>query len=124
MTYGLLLTLILLIIVSVGFGSVNVPFIKTSQILLGKIGLDVFSEQAAAYEAAIVWDIRLPRVLIGALIGCGLAVAGCIFQAILKNPLADPYTIGVSTGAAFGGSLAIYFNLFIVESFYQSLCLP
>lgn len=115
MIYGLMLVLVLLLIFSVGFGSVNVPFIKTLQILLGKIGLDVFSEQAVAYESAIVWDIRLPRVLIGSLVGAGLAVAGCIFQAILKNPLADPYTIGVSTGAAFGGSLAIYFNLFIVR---------
>jgi len=113
--YAMLAGLILLIIASVGFGSVQVPFTETVRILLGKFGLNSFSESAKAYEAAIVWDIRLPRVLIGALIGSGLAVAGCIFQAILKNPLADPYTIGVSTGAAFGGSIAIYFNLFIVR---------
>jgi len=113
--YGLLVVLILLILLSIGFGSVKVPFVKTVEIVLGKMGWHQFTQSTQAYEAAIVWDIRLPRVLIGALIGSGLAVAGCIFQAILKNPLADPYTIGVSTGAAFGGSVAIYLNLFIVR---------
>jgi iron complex transport system permease protein len=115
--YGLLAVLVLLILVSIGFGSVKVPFTKTVEIVFGKMGWHHFAESAQAYEAAIVWDIRLPRVIIGALIGSGLAVAGCIFQAILKNPLADPYTIGVSTGAAFGGSIAIYLNLFIVREF-------
>lgn len=113
--YSMMAILLLLILTSVGFGSVKVSLLNTTQILLGKIGLQSFAENAQAFEAAIIWDIRLPRVLIGALIGSGLAVAGCIFQAILKNPLADPYTIGVSTGAAFGGSIAIYLNLYIVS---------
>lgn len=113
--YSMMAILLLLILTSVGFGSVKVSLLNTTQILLGKIGLQSFADNAQAYEAAIIWDIRLPRVLIGALIGSGLAVAGCIFQAILKNPLADPYTIGVSTGAAFGGSIAIYLNLYIVR---------
>ncbi|MBN2899243.1 MAG: iron ABC transporter permease [Clostridia bacterium] len=114
--WGLLVLLILLILISVGFGAVKVPFLTTVQLLLGKMGWPSFAEVTKSYEAAILWDIRMPRVLIGALIGSGLAVAGCIFQAILKNPLADPYTIGVSTGAAFGGTLAIFCNLFLVQS--------
>lgn len=113
--YGLLMLLIMIVLLSVGFGSVKVPFLRTLELLLGKVGWQQFSEAASSYEAAIILDIRMPRVIIGALIGSGLAVAGCIFQAILKNPLADPYTIGVSTGAAFGGSIAIYLNLFIVR---------
>jgi len=60
-----------------------------------------------ANEVAVIWEIRLPRILCGMFVGGGLAVAGAIFQAILCNPLADPYTLGVSTGAAFGASLAI-----------------
>jgi iron complex transport system permease protein len=62
--------------------------------------------------AVVVSDIRLPRILTAALVGGGLAVAGGVFQALLLNPLADPYTLGVSSGAAFGASLAIIFSLF------------
>lgn len=59
-------------------------------------------------EIAVVWDIRLPRILCGLFVGMGLGEAGVIFQSLLRNPLADPYTLGVSTGAAFGASVAIY----------------
>lgn len=66
-----------------------------------------------ANEIAVIWDIRLPRILCGILVGAGLATAGTIFQAILRNPLADPYTLGVSTGAAFGASVAILFQIIL-----------
>lgn len=59
----------------------------------------------------VVWDVRLPRILASAGAGAGLAVAGALFQAVLRNPLADPYTLGVSAGAAFGASLAIVLGL-------------
>jgi iron complex transport system permease protein len=57
---------------------------------------------------AVVWEIRLPRIICGVLAGMGLASAGVIFQSILQNPLADPYTLGISTGAAFGAAVAIF----------------
>lgn len=60
---------------------------------------------------AVVWNIRLPRILCAVFVGAGLAVAGVIFQGILQNPLADPYTLGISTGASFGASLAIILNI-------------
>jgi len=113
--YALLILLILMILVSVSSGSVDIPFEKTSQVILKEFGFDLNLGPIDEGQEAIIWDIRLPRVLIGLLVGAGLGVAGCIFQAILKNPLADPYTIGVSTGAAFGGTLAIYLNLFILK---------
>jgi iron complex transport system permease protein len=59
----------------------------------------------------VVMDVRLPRILTAALVGGGLAMCGVVFQGILLNPLADPYTLGVSAGAAFGASLAILLNL-------------
>jgi len=62
-------------------------------------------------NAAIIWDIRLPRILCAFLVGGGLAVSGTIFQSVLINPLADSYTMGVSTGAAFGASIAIFINI-------------
>lgn len=60
--------------------------------------------------SSIVWDIRLPRILCAVFIGAGLSVSGAVFQSLLMNPLADPFTIGISTGAALGASLAIYFS--------------
>lgn len=57
----------------------------------------------------IIWQIRFPRVLLGFLIGACLALAGAAFQGLLQNPLADPYTIGVSSGAALGATAAILF---------------
>jgi iron complex transport system permease protein len=59
----------------------------------------------------VVLDVRLPRILCAALVGAGLAVSGVVFQGILLNPLADPYTLGISSGAAFGASLALLLDI-------------
>lgn len=63
----------------------------------------------AAYN--ILWTIRVPRVILAALVGAALAMAGAAFQGLLKNPLADPYTLGVSSGASLGAVATIYFGL-------------
>lgn len=60
---------------------------------------------------AVVLDVRLPRIIMAVIVGAGLASAGAVFQGLLINPLADPYTLGVSTGAAFGATLAIFFSV-------------
>jgi iron complex transport system permease protein len=62
-------------------------------------------------ERAILVDVRLPRVLLAALLGGALSMAGVVFQALLRNPLADPYILGVSGGASIGGVLALLFGL-------------
>lgn len=54
-----------------------------------------------------VWELRLPRILMGIIAGVGLAVTGCIMQSVLRNPLASPYTLGIASAAGFGASLAI-----------------
>ena len=56
---------------------------------------------------AIVWDLRVPRVLTAMIVGTGLAVAGCTFQGLLRNPLADPYVLGSASGAALGAAIAL-----------------
>jgi iron complex transport system permease protein len=61
----------------------------------------------------IVMEVRLPRILTAALVGGGLAMSGVVYQGILLNPLADPYTLGISSGAAFGASLALLANLIL-----------
>lgn len=95
-----------------GVGAMQLDAQKIMGILWAKITqnsamLDGFRSN----EVAIVWDIRLPRILCALFVGMGLAVGGTIFQSLLCNPLADPYTLGVSTGAAFGASLAIYLGM-------------
>lgn len=113
--------LIIMVVFFVSIGAMKLGFVKTWQILLAGI---FDAEQLAAFKAnevAIVWDIRLPRILCGIFVGMGLAVAGVIFQGLLQNPLADPYTLGVSTGAAFGASLAIILNLIFAADFSVTL---
>lgn len=60
-------------------------------------------------EEAILWDLRLPRVVLGALVGAMLAVAGATYQGVFRNPLADPYLLGVAAGAGLGATIAIAF---------------
>jgi iron complex transport system permease protein len=69
----------------------------------------------------VVMEVRLPRILTAALVGAGLAISGVIYQGILLNPLADPYTLGISSGAAFGASLALLGNLTLLGQFSTPL---
>ena len=62
-------------------------------------------------EQTIIWLLRMPRLLMAAIIGAGLAVSGVIMQAIVKNPLADPYILGISSGASLGATVAILFGV-------------
>jgi iron complex transport system permease protein len=73
---------------------------------LGRIALGRANELPTEYRM-IVFDLRLPRILLGILVGAALSVAGASFQALLRNPLADPYVLGVSSGAALGSILAL-----------------
>lgn len=103
---------ILTLLVSVSLGAMDISVIRVAKIILGKItGAEALLQGIPLKQQAVVWDIRLPRVLCGFFVGAGLATAGVIFQSLLSNPLADPYTLGVSTGAAFGASLVIYSNV-------------
>jgi iron complex transport system permease protein len=61
----------------------------------------------SAATDAIVWDLRVPRVLTALIVGTGLAVAGATFQGLLRNPLADPYVLGTASGAALGAAIAV-----------------
>ncbi|RRJ67172.1 iron ABC transporter permease [Paenibacillus oralis] len=69
-------------------------------------------ETWSAGQGHIVWDIRFPRVLLGVIVGAGLSVAGVAAQALMRNSLADPYILGVSSGASVGATLVILFGAF------------
>jgi len=71
---------------------------------------------------AVLFDVRLPRILTAAMVGGGLALAGVVFQGILLNPLADPYTLGVSSGAAFGAALALLLNFTFWGAYSVTVC--
>jgi iron complex transport system permease protein len=90
--------LVLLAFLSVGVGSVMIPFSDVIQTL--------FSHSSGNAEM-IIWNIRLPRVLAAIVCGIGLAAAGVVMQSVLRNPLSSPYTLGVSQAAAFGAAVAI-----------------
>jgi iron complex transport system permease protein len=68
----------------------------------------LFQQTGVAH--AIIWKLRLPRIVMAILVGCGLALAGTVFQAILRNPLASPYTLGIGSSAGFGAVMAIVFG--------------
>ncbi|MGV0836702.1 FecCD family ABC transporter permease [Mycolicibacterium thermoresistibile] len=72
-------------------------------------GVDVDHGLTAA-QHAVLWQIRLPRVVLGALVGATLAVAGAAYQGVFRNPLADPYLLGVSSGAGLGATAVIVFG--------------
>ncbi|WP_121439888.1 FecCD family ABC transporter permease [Salisediminibacterium halotolerans] len=96
---------------SLFYSSVTVPVASIVQIIFERgIGLDL-GLTASESEGRIIWDIRLPRVMLAMCVGASLALAGAAFQGLLRNPLADPYTIGVSSGASLGAVIVIFFQL-------------
>ena len=97
---------------STGMGYIKLPAADVIKIIMSKLsGQLSLVEGMDKLFPVVVLDVRLPRILTAALVGSGLAISGVVFQGILLNPLADPYTLGVSAGAAFGASLAILFNI-------------
>ncbi len=101
--------LILVILISVTVGSVKVPPLRSFRILLQSIlGLKGGGSET---ERTIILSLRLPRAILAGLVGAGLSVSGATFQALLRNPLADPYILGVSSGAAVGAIVAILLGL-------------
>ncbi|MCF7876049.1 iron ABC transporter permease [Candidatus Bipolaricaulota bacterium] len=90
--------LLLLAVFSLGIGAVNFSVTETAGALLGR---------STRMARTIIWNIRVPRVLTAILVGSGLAVAGAALQSLLRNPLASPYTLGISHAAAFGAAFSV-----------------
>ena len=115
----ILILLAVLFVVAVNSGSVKVSY--------GELLKGIFIEHND--NVNIILDLRFPRILIAMLSGAALAVSGVLFQAVLKNPLADPGIIGISSGAGFVSAIIIaFFHLVFVYSYififrgYGSLC--
>ncbi|MDD5758678.1 MAG: iron ABC transporter permease [Desulfobulbaceae bacterium] len=113
---GLSLLLLLTVISSTGLGYIPISASEVLSSILSRLSGTIPFDLDQTQQAVIM-DVRLPRVLTAALVGGGLAMAGAIFQAILLNPLADPYTLGVSSGAAFGAALALILNMTLLGGY-------
>lgn len=101
-TAGLVLLLLSAVVLGTGLGSVTVPPGE----VLGALWRGVTGQELAGNDV-IVWQIRLPRVVMGVLVGASLSVCGGAFQGVFRNPLADPYLLGVASGSALGATIAI-----------------
>ncbi|RSK25794.1 iron ABC transporter permease [Bacillus sp. HMF5848] len=116
------LFLVVAVLLGISIGTVYIPIQDVIQI----IGAHVFpffsSQHIETNYINIVMNIRLPRVVLAGLVGASLAIAGAAFQGLLRNPLADPYTLGVSSGASVGAVLTIFFHLSI--PFLHTFTLP
>lgn len=110
MVLALLFGSVLLIVsisAGVSLGAVPIPLETVWGVVANKLSAGAVDVTWSAGRESIVWDVRFPRVILGALVGAGLAVTGAVLQPLTRNPLADPHLLGVSAGAAFGAILAL-----------------
>jgi iron complex transport system permease protein len=115
------LILVFVCLVAITIGPADVTLDKTVRILVSKIpliGQYISTEDIKDSQQVIVLKIRLPRVVLAALVGVALATVGTTFQGLFKNPMADPYIIGISSGAALGATIAIVTGLSVIVGYY------
>ncbi len=114
----LAILLIAAIVISTGMGYLQIQWSETIRIIAAAVtGQGDLITGLDPILPTVVMDVRLPRILTAVMVGGGLAICGTVFQAILLNPLADPYTLGVSAGAAFGAALAIILNINVAGTY-------
>ena len=95
--------------VALANGQANITLGEVYQILFYKISHGLVGDLSGISDANIniVWFVRAPRVLLSIFVGMGLAISGAVMQAVVQNPLADPYILGISSGASLGATFAI-----------------
>jgi iron complex transport system permease protein len=99
---GLIALLVAAVILATSIGSIHISFSTTACIISSKLPFISINHTWADIEEGIILQLRLPRVILAGIVGAALAVAGATYQGIFRNPLADPYLIGVAQGAALG----------------------
>lgn len=110
----IIVTLLLVAIISLSFGSLNLSPMRVMNIL--------FSQGETSQSLnVIIKQIRLPRIILSFLVGAGLSIAGVVFQGVIRNPMVDPYIVGISAGAGTGVTLAIVLNLQFSFLFFNTL---
>lgn len=114
--------LLFAIVIGISIGTISVPILSVVKILASYVGPESLLTNVDPMHINIVQNIRLPRVLLAGLVGASLSIAGAAFQGLLRNPLADPYTLGVSSGASVGAVITLFFQFSI--PFLGGLTLP
>jgi len=109
--FALLLLAVVIFSLLVGSGKISIAQV-----------FSVLGSRSNDLNSTIIWEIRIPRIVLSIFVGIGLSLSGCIFQNILRNPLADPYTLGISGGAALGTTLGIVTNLARVSIAFLPIC--
>ena len=114
---GMMLVLLIFLgafIVTIGPLDVSIP--EVYKILLSRFLPDFFTIKGLPSQ--VVWNIRMPRIIAGMMAGFGLGICGCVMQAVLKNPLASPFTLGISSGANFGVAVAAVVGVGVIGGPY------
>jgi iron complex transport system permease protein len=110
----LVIAILLAVIFSASIGAAKISFFDSAKVILSKLPFLSRVEAFSSYDlqdSIIILNIRLPRIVLSIVVGMALATAGVVFQSMFKNPMADPYVIGVSSGAALGATVSIILHL-------------
>lgn len=102
---GLVIALVAALLLGISIGTVTLPLADVWNVIGTHLGWS--NAPVTAVQDQIIWEFRTPRVLLAAVVGAGLSMAGAVLQVLARNGLADPYVLGVSSGAALGAVLAI-----------------
>lgn len=108
LTVSLIVLTVAVAVISLGFGAEKIPIETVIDVLQGRLSGSPVSGPANT----IIWELRLPRALLAIVTGAGLAIAGALMQTLVRNPLADPYILGISSGAAVGATAVITMGVF------------
>ncbi|MGX6962860.1 FecCD family ABC transporter permease [Vagococcus xieshaowenii] len=100
---GLMVIAIVVIVIGISIGSASASFADVCQVIMNQL----MGRSEAGIMPTIILDVRLPRVLMSFIVGAMIAVSGTVMQSLLNNPLASPYTLGISSGASFGAALML-----------------
>lgn len=105
----LFVVMIVVACASVFIGAVSIPFDTVVRVLLNKMSFGLIGDisDIPSYQVSIVWRLYAPRAILGLVVGVGLALMGVVMQAMVQNPLADPYILGISSGASLGATFAV-----------------
>ena len=112
-TVGLIVLLVVAMLVvacvSVFIGAVSIPFETVVKVIVNNMTFGMVGDisDIPTYQVSIVWRLYAPRAMLGLVVGLGLAMVGVVMQAMVQNPLADPYILGISSGASLGATFAV-----------------
>ncbi|MDP3314910.1 MAG: iron ABC transporter permease [Devosia sp.] len=104
---SLVLALVFVLMLAVSIGAVGIPLELVWSVVLNHVVPGSVEQTWSAGWDSIVWEVRLPRVILGAMVGAALALVGAALQSVTRNPLADPHLLGISSGAALGAIIVL-----------------